>query len=451
MPDQIAPSSKNPIALSEEMGTYFLSYETFSHVEKMLSDAGLDVNLVAVVVSEIYRLASGEYSVEEFVAKLRSATALDAPGLQKFLSVICDKILRPVVANVDGLSEKIEALGGGTTTQTVPQPSPTPAPSKKIDTFSEKDEAEISSSRSFTPTNDVQEMVSTICSDLFLSSVDPDLHTRCKQLVESRVREVRDAEQTRAGLERAISEGGLGVVGRTLADMMQAIEEVVDIARKQNAEKILVERAQAKDQKQEAIRTTEDLQKKEEQALSKRYVQMTGKMPTESVAPAAPTLARSSAAISVSQQMARQEQKIDTEKVRKVIEQSTQKAAAPRPAPVPKPRVQDVSPARRLAGPVDELQAMSLTDFRRLSSEPAQAAQRIHDMIDLLEEQGYAKRVAGIHAFRTSQLEQLYLSITQDALLSGKGVDEILDSSAAQGMKKSEYDALMKLNEVIRF
>ncbi len=440
MSDPIVPSSTQPTTLSAEMGKYFLSFEVFEMCDAIADEIGFDKGLVPSIVAEVYRLASGESSVDVYVENLRSLTKLNESTFEKFLSQIVDRILAPVAENVEGLSSSIEKLRS------------VDSISVKIpDTLTQKDQTEVSATKTFAPNTDVEQMISTICSDTFLSSVDPTLHNRCKQIVESRVRDVRDGDQTRGKLEAAVSAGGLGVMGRALADMMQTIEQAVDVVKKQNAEKNTRTLQSKQEQKLVIATLTEDLKKKEEQVLSKRYVQMTGKMPTESVAPVAPSLARTSAAISVSDQMQKQEQKIDPEKVRKVIEASTQKIPVTRPALDPKPRVQDVHSSKRLSGPVDELQAMTLTDFRRLSSEPAQAAQRIHDMIDLLEEQGYGKRVAGIHAFRTSALEQLYLSITQDALLGGKGVDDILATESAQGMKKAEYQALMKLNEVIRF
>lgn len=300
------------------------------------------------------------------------------------------------------------------------------------------------------PEVSVDDMVTQICTDPSFSFTDPAMQKRCLEIVTARVREVRDAIQTRVMLEQSVDAGGLGVSGRHLSDMMERIERVVDRAASENRKKMDEEQERQREKRQEAIGKRQELVEKEEQIMAKRFVQATGKVPSERVAPAAPSLSRASAAVNAHMQLQQQEARIDTEKVRAAVQKTIKQE--PVLTPTPRPKVQDVQFARRLAGPIEELQAISLTEFRRLSSDPSQAIDRLKDMIGLLEDQGYSKRVAGLQAFRASPLMRAYAAITQQALLSGTTVDVVLSGQKdKQGLKKNEFEALMKLNADLRF
>jgi hypothetical protein len=149
-------------------------------------------------------------------------------------------------------------------------------------------------------------------------------------------------------------------------------------------------------------------------------------------------------------QLQQQEARIDAQKVRAAVAQTVKQE--PVRVPTQRPRVQDVQFSHRLAGPVEELEAMSLTEFRRLSLDPTQAIQRIKDIILLLEDQGYRERIAGVQALHRSPLMQSYSSITSQALLSDTSIDAVLaNQKGKDAMKKIEYEALMKLNAELQF
>ncbi len=300
------------------------------------------------------------------------------------------------------------------------------------------------------PVISIEEMVKRICSNAQFQFFDPALQKRCVDLVTAHVRGVRDGFQTREFFERGVDAGGLGMSGRRLSDMIEQMEHVVDAAEKEKHQTIQQEKQDQEMQKQEEKKKKEELIEKEEQVMAKRFVQATGKVPNERVVPAAPPLLRASAAVSAHMQLQQQEARIDTQKIRAAIVQTVKQE--PAPAAVPRSRVQDVQLAPRLAGPTEELQQMSLTEFRRLASNPTQASERIKDVIGLLADQGYSQRVAGVQALRRSPLLQAYSSITTQALLSGTSVDVVLSNQKGKdGMKKTEYEALMQLNAELRF
>ncbi|MDP2655994.1 MAG: hypothetical protein Q8P11_00295 [bacterium] len=114
----------------------------------------------------------------------------------------------------------------------------------------------------------------------------------------------------------------------------------------------------------------------------------------------------------------------------------------------------DVKVPPRLMDPVDELRAFTLKDFRRLSNDPQAATKRIYQKIKLLEKDSASKKVAGINAWKQSEVHSLYTTIGQESFGSGKGIAETIATRTTQGksaLSEAEFDALMELNEMLRF
>jgi len=125
------------------------------------------------------------------------------------------------------------------------------------------------------------------------------------------------------------------------------------------------------------------------------------------------------------------------------------------PAPVSgKFVVSDVKSApTRLTGPVEEIRSISVRDFRHLSKIPTEATLRIKDKIDLLEEQSFPQKTAGIAAWRESPTNKLYLDILRQSL-EGIPVADIIGKMEAEGketLTKAEFDSIMGLNRMLRF
>lgn len=114
----------------------------------------------------------------------------------------------------------------------------------------------------------------------------------------------------------------------------------------------------------------------------------------------------------------------------------------------------DIQPVRRLVGPVDELGNMTPAEFRRLSTTPADAVQKIEDILSTLEHQSYEDRVKGIQAWRQSPMNQLYVAMTNAALIDGGGMAEVAAkrrSAGEESLSPAEIRALSALNERLRF
>lgn len=162
---------------------------------------------------------------------------------------------------------------------------------------------------------------------------------------------------------------------------------------------------------------------------------------------------------------------VDEERAQQTAAVSKEKlvdaAVASRPAPVtpmltvgsvaPKQRdgiMTDVQPVKRLIGPVDELAGMTPAEFRRLSTVPADAVQKIEDILATLQQQSYEDRIRGVMAWRKSPMNQLYVAMTTTALTQGIAVAEVATkrrSAGEESLSPAEIRAISGLNEKLRY
>jgi len=117
-------------------------------------------------------------------------------------------------------------------------------------------------------------------------------------------------------------------------------------------------------------------------------------------------------------------------------------------------RMEDVKYVPKILGPIDELREMDLVNFRRLSNNPDEAAEKIKEKLGFLEEENYRQRVAGIKAWRESPINKLYLAIGQESIVHNKSVEAVISEKQSQGndyLTNQEFEAIMNLNKSLRF
>jgi hypothetical protein len=115
--------------------------------------------------------------------------------------------------------------------------------------------------------------------------------------------------------------------------------------------------------------------------------------------------------------------------------------------------MEDVKAAPRLTGPVEELRALTVIDFRRLSKDPKEASMKVKDKIDLLAEQSYTHRTEGISAWSASEVVQTYLDLMRESL---NGIPLTAAIAARQSAKKpfltqEEFQAVSELSRQLRY
>ncbi len=339
----------------------------------------------------------------------------------------------------------------------------------KVDHFTDSDAAEVAAIANAkkaaleVPTliTDTKAAADRIVAETKVSFASGELRTRFDHIVDARLRDVRDGFGTREKLEASVESGGVGMSGPALVAVMEMVESMdamhhLALGAKTDylKEKIATEKA-AKAESVEAAKA------QDAQVMSQRYAEITGKAPDAHVEPS--TTARASVAIPAAQATEQRMQNIDTSKVRAAIEAT--KPVGPVVTPVMsaatistttagRPIVEDIRFERKLAGPVEELRMLTLSDFRRLSSDPKQAILRIRDKVELAAQEGYEHRIAAIKAWRESPLSQLYVSVSREALMGGKSIVDVLTIKRSTGedtLREDELHAVVELNGVLRF
>lgn len=337
----------------------------------------------------------------------------------------------------------------------------------KADAFLQEDEEEVRKAAESkkeamehpTLITDTKAAADRIVADAKLSFATGELRTRFDHIIDARLRDVRDGFETRARLEAPADQGGLGLAGAQLVAVMEAVEAMDATHHRALAAEMAKKKDELRAKKEESAKGAEATAQKEAQVMAKRYAEITGRAPTELVAP---TPSRPTASPK-QETVARRERQIDTDKVRAAIEAAKVPSPSVRPvlseasvpsAPSGRPKVEDVRFERKLAGPVEELRLLTLADFRRLSKDPRQATRKIQDKVELVSQEGYDRRIAAIKAWRESPISRLYVSLSRDALLAGKGIFQVLAEKRAAGEDvptDEELRAVVELNGSLRF
>jgi hypothetical protein len=397
-------------------------------------------------------------SREERLIKVEPEVKIEEP-------VVKVKVPIPVVKKEVKRPERKDRLKKEPVEKKEKKKKPEPKVEPKLDAFSDKDLEEVKKikkekkdvikARRSTPKT-IKQMVDEVCKSPHLKLEDPLLMGRCKKVVETRIRNVRTAHQTRNQIEQAIEQGGLGISGRALAGMLEAIEAYVteyenllEAQSLEAKEKHVQKRVDSKNKK-------DQVDQKQEEMLSKRYASITGKAPKESVKPVAPNGARVSAGVTHEEAVNLQKRRIDNDRVDSANKKANKNKQQAQVKPVlQKPTVQDVQSKKRLAGPIEELKYMTLSDFRRLSADPAKAMTKILDKVDLVLDQGYQKKVEAIKAWQVSKVNQIYVSLAQRSILEGTALEELRAASAKENkttmLTKEELAVIIKLNTELRF
>jgi RNAse (barnase) inhibitor barstar len=116
-----------------------------------------------------------------------------------------------------------------------------------------------------------------------------------------------------------------------------------------------------------------------------------------------------------------------------------------------RPKMEDVrmESSTKLYGPIEELGALSIMDFRRLSKDPAEAALKIIGKLDLLEDESLIKRMQGVKALKSSPLYKTYAEIMNQAMASGKSIETTVNEKNI--ITLPEFKAIMGLNQNLKY
>jgi len=118
-----------------------------------------------------------------------------------------------------------------------------------------------------------------------------------------------------------------------------------------------------------------------------------------------------------------------------------------------KVRMDDVK-VPQVLGPIDELRHMDLNNFRRLDKNPGYAIHKIMEKINVIEDDGFDKRMEAVKAWRQSPVYKLYLELGEESMEQKKPVEIIIaerKDREERYLSNEEFSVIMDLNKSLRF
>lgn len=108
----------------------------------------------------------------------------------------------------------------------------------------------------------------------------------------------------------------------------------------------------------------------------------------------------------------------------------------------------------KLVGLVGELASLTVAEFRRISKDPTDAVTKIRQKIETLGQESFEKKVEGIRAFQQSPLQTAYLTIVGESFRAMKPVAALAEEKRRSGtdsLSADEIGAIVSLNSALHF
>ncbi|USN52917.1 MAG: hypothetical protein H6759_02560 [Candidatus Nomurabacteria bacterium] len=112
------------------------------------------------------------------------------------------------------------------------------------------------------------------------------------------------------------------------------------------------------------------------------------------------------------------------------------------------------APAMQLSDLIGEFKTLDIQEFRRLSSDPEQAGDKLFQKFETLRAESFDRYTAGIAAWRSSPLQKRYLQLVSESFSEGKTVAEVAEKHLAQDPNTptaAELGAIITLNAKIQY
>ncbi len=276
----------------------------------------------------------------------------------------------------------------------------------------------------------IEEKLDAIFEEVKINFGSEELSNRFRQILRTYLRGVRNRLDTKETLKKALENGGLGFDERSAEEVMNITDKIV---KKFDEETSIVKpkRIILPEDKQFNLRTKKDKNFSITKGINNvvrdiDYDFSKFKKNNAQERKENPSLFKNTSTIPAK---------------KTIINQGKEKIA-------------DVRYVPKLVGPIEELKELDLVNFRRLSSNPIDAAMKIKEKIDFLEDDGYDKKLEGIKAWRQSPLNKLYLQIGQESISQEKDIGTVIHERQKAGkeyLTQEEFVAIMDLNKELRF
>ena len=296
----------------------------------------------------------------------------------------------------------------------------------KLDTLVKADVAETNIVQSLkntgqkAPSSIENPKIDEVVRKLSLTFASSELQKRFRVLVGARLSGVRKPDDFKTALTRAIAYGGLGFEEKAAERIIEAVEAEMRAKNEVAAQKAHEEKQAFVTMRQEAYGTNKSDETDRTNITSVKPTTVPAEQDNMTKTKTPPSMSEAS-----------------------VVLEKTPSGKTP---------VMDVVPPRRLSGPIEELAAMTLDDFRRIPGAIQNAISSIADDLGNLAKQDPGLYIRGAAAWRMSPLVSEYRRLLALSLKDGIKVEKVLEDPAKnpQGLKIEEMAALREFHSSLR-
>lgn len=282
--------------------------------------------------------------------------------------------------------------------------------------------------------------IESIAKDNGLTFGDENLRRRFVTIMTSRIKEIRNAPDTLELLTRATKVGGMGYEPEIAEKLvMRASDEAAKFATEEGVKQL------SEQQQRVVVPTTPKPPRIPVEPPPQPVPQAPKPVPVPLPSPPPP---RPAMPVRIPVQQVPASPAVPSGFV------PPMPTASSRPPRTERFTIADIRGAPRLVGPVEELRVMTLGDFRHLGDGPIACIRRVYEKIQLIGKESYTKRAEGIKAWRDSETYQLYLSMGQASLLTGKTIRDIIaerQRANEPSLTEQEFSLVADLNHKLRY
>ncbi len=264
-------------------------------------------------------------------------------------------------------------------------------------------------------------------------SVVPEVLGRLKSLVLAKLKDIKSEEETRELLSRSIKNGGLGLTEQQVEKIIRSCREVEGGEEMENTN-VPVLKGNSFSASLHSLESELELPAPPQVVSYPPFTKRgQGEMPKTS-------LGSSTSATPSSLPLGKGEMTFA-----KMVNESMANAPAFKldSRPVMKQSMQDVTASSNEMGPVEEIKSISLTDFRRLSGNPEEAAKRLQQKMFNLQEESFVWYLDALAAYHVSPLYSEYMQAVCQSLAERKSLANVL--SMKNSIKLNEAVALLEM------
>ncbi len=262
----------------------------------------------------------------------------------------------------------------------------------------------------------IERAVKQIIEECGFTSMVPDIRGRVERIIASRFRNIRDIVSTKEVLLRPVSAGGAGCSEEQVSLVMKKIEEY----------KEKLERGELEEES--GIRNQESGKTPPTPPLIKgRKVEF-------------PLLTKEGSGEVIGE-------------MQEEVSQHTRTIMS-RPLSSSKKLIADVALPSSLVGPIEELQQLTIAEWRRMAGDTSERAQKVLQRINIIAEDSLTEQARAIEAWKMSPLYKLYIAIGQECMERSASVEAVVKDREGRGeqtLTVEEFEAIADLNRSLQF